>query len=1296
MAFVSLNGLDLCLSLIDTGATLSIIDEWLAHKLHLLLLQGPSIQVNGVGHDRSLGFAMLAFSIQGRKNDNLVSLCSSADFHILSNFSPGILLGLDIIRATSMVIDVCLGRSHIQDNSFPIYNTRGKTMSLKNVSRALVVQNTTTILPHSCSFVHVRHNLLHNVQYTIDSSLWTISDSSGPMAVPSAILDHNNPSLWVSNYGSTPVNILSDTQLAEALPLSPDDMAISTGSFGLNEAMTSLAETVKWNSPVPDTTSPDDIATKETGSLANPTSHIPGAEKVDKRKTSHNSWPNLARPRNHRSSFPTSIITPPSTTCKRSLSFDHHWPRIEQAFTSEPSPPPSTSNDARPLNFTDDPLANPPTPAELDTVLVDDVFQVGRNTQGKAHPSVVTVLCNNLDTFSLNGRPGQVSNVTMKLKLSHPDALCPEAPCRVSPDKRQVIDKTLDQLLDWDVIEPSNSSVSYPVLLVKQGTKWWFCVDYRGLNTATIADRYSLPRINDVFQALHGNKFFSGLDTVWGYYQLDVDKEDHWKMAFVCHRGLFQYKQVPLGLKNPPAFFQRFMDHLLGHMSWTEALVYLNDVVVFSSSLKQHAKSLDCLLKAAHKVGLKPHSSSPNAVPTLDTPRLVPFVHKYQRSTKGMWQLVNANGSTTKASDIKINWEAAQDKALASLKAALSSPPTLAYPDFSRPFFLYVDASQQAFAAALHQRLPLSDCSTTTAKSAATTHAEVNDLDLPAMTAQHQKSDSQLNSIINTIEAGQTRAGYKLQDSLLMYVGPQRIVQHLCVPISDLPAVFHNIHDNASHFGFAKTSLQLTSIHHPRLSSSLQAYIDNCPVCLQTKLGDRVGELSNNCTLLADRPFHTLSADLLLGLPECKGLDAALIVVDVFSKLVLMALCSSRITSSQLFNLLADLVLQRGWKSRVIVTDSDKRFVGATGQQFASSIGIELKPLAPYHQQANPVEHHIQTLQLVLRALAVESAKDWVDILPAAKLAINSTPSLITGQAPFNLVYIARPNPPVLPSVSDANMEDRLTMAKARLDLAWQTALKHLKENKTQYDMRHKPLHVLKVGDQVFIQTQDHPIPGAQRHTKLDPSKIGPFPVKQVLSRHCLRLELPSNLYSNDLFDISQLEPAPKEQDLFNCTLDSPVVTDSQGVAHFEVEAIVGQRHFRDYIQYHIKWRGDPRTTWEFKEDLLEDGCAAAIQDWHHKQGSTLKASAHALDTSLSKHPIAFISTMKSPADSKLLSLELEISCLAWAVHHLQHFLEGAIKIMVITDHAPLGAALQACSPSMCQFTPCIEQFRPT
>ncbi|SAM63623.1 uncharacterized protein UBRO_20427 [Ustilago bromivora] len=142
----------------------------------------------------------------------------------------------------------------------------------------------------------------------------------------------------------------------------------------------------------------------------------------------------------------------------------------------------------------------------------------------------------------------------------------------------------------------------------------------------------------------------------------------------------------------------------------------------------------------------------------------------------------------------------------------------------------------------------------------------------------------------------------------------------------------------------------------------------------------------------------------------------------------------------------------------------------------------------------------------------------------------------------------------------------------------------------------------------------DHPIPGTQRHTKFDPKKVSPFPIKQVLSHHHFRLDLPPNLYSDDLFDISQLEPAPKERDLFNCSLNVPSTTDCQGVTHFKVKAIVGQQHFRNYNQYHVKWHGDPHTTWEFEEDLLEDsvmgpdGCAGKLDSYeetmHNNRGS--------------------------------------------------------------------------------------------
>ncbi|KAJ1026656.1 hypothetical protein NDA13_004029 [Ustilago tritici] len=620
--------------------------------------------------------------------------------------------------------------------------------------------------------------------------------------------------------------------------------------------------------------------------------------------------------------------------------------------------------------------------------------------------------------------------------------------------------------------------------------------------------------------------------------------------------------------------------------------------------------------------------------------------HKYQRSSKGMWKLIDANGQTMKASDINIDWGMAQDKALNNLKGTLSSPPTLAYPDFSHPFLLYVDASQRAFAAALHQQLPPSNLYSVMDKSAAALPADAIGLNLSPMPTSRQQSDSLLKAVINAIETGHTRVGYKIQDGTLVYIGPNQTIHRLCVPISDLPAVFHKVHDLCGHFGFAKTALRLNSIHHPHLPSSLQAYIVNCPTCLRTKLGCCVGELSIECALLADRPFHMVSADLLLGLPECKGLDAALIIVDIFSKLVLTAPCTSCITSAQLFDLLADLVLWKGWKPKVVITNSDKCFVGTTGQQFAKSLGVQLEPSAPYHQQANPVEQHIQTLQCVLHAFATESAKDWVDTLPAAELTINSTPSLTTRQAPFDLIYIVQPDSSVLPSVLDTRAVDCLTIAKARLKTAWQTVLQHAEKNKSQYDTRYKPLHILNIGNCIFICIQDCPIPGTQRHAKLDPGKVSPFPVKQVLSRHHFRLNLPPNLYSDNLFDISQLEPAQKKRDPFNRSLDAPDTMDSQGVTCFEVEAIVGQQPFRNYIQYRVKWCRDPRTTWEFEEDLLNDGCGAMIQDWNNKQGSPPAAFSHMLDSSLYERPIAFISTTTSPADAKLLGLELEISCL--------------------------------------------------
>ncbi|KAE8190359.1 hypothetical protein CF336_g5341 [Tilletia laevis] len=204
------------------------------------------------------------------------------------------------------------------------------------------------------------------------------------------------------------------------------------------------------------------------------------------------------------------------------------------------------------------------------TSLFDDAFRIGIDSSGQAPSEVLALLRRHKAAFALDGRPGRVVGFDMAISL-RPDAhLRPEAPRRASPEKRQAMDAAIDQLLAWDVMEPSQSSVSFPVLMVKQQAKWRFCVDYRQINTHTIPDRYPLPTIDSVFQTLSGKKWFSALDAIRGYHQLG-----------------------------------RLMDHILGPLRWQQAVVYIDDAVVATNTLEEHLAALDTLLSSAERVGLK-------------------------------------------------------------------------------------------------------------------------------------------------------------------------------------------------------------------------------------------------------------------------------------------------------------------------------------------------------------------------------------------------------------------------------------------------------------------------------------------------------------------------------------------------------------------------------------------------------------------------------------------------------------------------------------------------------------------
>ena len=136
-----------------------------------------------------------------------------------------------------------------------------------------------------------------------------------------------------------------------------------------------------------------------------------------------------------------------------------------------------------------------------------------------------------------------------------------------------------------------------------------FCVDYQQLNSVTKKDTYALTRIDDLLDQLENSCFFSTLELAAGYWQICMAPEAHKKTAFVTHQGLYEFEVMPFGLTNAPAAFQHLMQQLLLHLTPKGGAefvnVYIDNVIVFSSSLEDHLEHLRKVVCKLMEAGLK-------------------------------------------------------------------------------------------------------------------------------------------------------------------------------------------------------------------------------------------------------------------------------------------------------------------------------------------------------------------------------------------------------------------------------------------------------------------------------------------------------------------------------------------------------------------------------------------------------------------------------------------------------------------------------------------------------------------
>ena len=315
---------------------------------------------------------------------------------------------------------------------------------------------------------------------------------------------------------------------------------------------------------------------------------------------------------------------------------------------------------------------------------------------------------------------------------------------RVMPSQVSEVKKMLQDLLDRNIIRRSASPYASPIVLVKKKNgQLRLCIDYRCLNAKTQRDAFPLPRIEETLESLGGSKFFSSLDLTHGYFQVSVHQESIAKTAFRVPWGLYEFLRLPQGLTNSPSTFQRVMELIFGDLNQTEVILYLDDLLVFSTTFEEHLHRLKRVLTRIEDNGLKLKGSKcrlfqrsishlghivsdsgisvdPDKVAKVrDWPipsnaaqlrSFLGLASYYRRYVKGFSAIAAplhelcAKGpeKAGKISDLFV-WSAEADKAFQILKSALCGAPVLAFPCFERDFVLEIDASLKGLGACLSQ-----------------------------------------------------------------------------------------------------------------------------------------------------------------------------------------------------------------------------------------------------------------------------------------------------------------------------------------------------------------------------------------------------------------------------------------------------------------------------------------------------------------------------------------------------------------------------------------------------------------
>ncbi|KAH7551044.1 reverse transcriptase [Bipolaris maydis] len=387
----------------------------------------------------------------------------------------------------------------------------------------------------------------------------------------------------------------------------------------------------------------------------------------------------------------------------------------------------------------------------------------------------------------------------------------------------------------------------------------------------------------------------------------------------------------------------------------------------------------------------------------------------------------------------------------------------------------------------------------------------------------------------------------------------------------------------------------------PRMRTKVQEILGNCLACHQNKPKRHKPYGLLQPLQPPSRPWTSVTMDFIVKLPRslepgsARFCDTILVIVDRLTKAAKFVPTEETITADECaYEVTKALVSEHGTPEEFI-TDRDKLFTSKYWSTFLAKLGVKKKLSTSFHPETDgQTERTNQTLEQYLRMYANKLQDNWVELLPTAQLAYNSTKSATTKHSPHYANYgyepVAHRDPKDIESIAVGADDKAKLMRELHEELSKNIAQRNLTTSKAANKLRIEG-PTFKKGDKVFLSRQN--LKTKRPCKKLDNLRIGPFEILEEIGKVNYKLKLPQGMRIHPVFHKKLLEPAPPDAEL---ATDIELEDDE-----YEVEEIKDLRKIGSQWKYLVKWQGWPEShnTWEPEGNLTN--CKSLVREYHRK-----------------------------------------------------------------------------------------------